>query len=296
MSYAIFNEDSYLGSNPDVKSAVAQGFFASGLQHFQLIGLREGRTLVSPFWDEQRYLNANPDIRAAVNNRVLSSGLQHYILFGEAERRPGATIVDTIPGFNQNYYYALYPNVSRAVASGQISSAQNHYIRNGRFDGNIGFFSGTSGNDIVTGLGPSGTAILGISVDINATITGRPDPTARSLGTGEADVLIGSTGADSFGLGFGRSTFNPTIQRFYIGQGNNDYAYIVGFEPGKDFIQLAGSPNEYTSTTGAFGFTGNRTGGVSIFTTSGDLVAAVEGVNSLQLAAQDPNAGIFFLT
>ncbi|MGA9383337.1 MAG: hypothetical protein WBV73_31620, partial [Phormidium sp.] len=127
MSYAIFNEASYLANNADVKSAIAQGFFASGLQHFQLIGLKEGRTTVSPFWDEQRYLNANPDVLASVNNKVFSSGLQHYILFGETERRSGAIIVDTIPGFNENYYYALYPNVSRSVASGQISSAQTQY-------------------------------------------------------------------------------------------------------------------------------------------------------------------------
>lgn len=295
MSYEIFDEQSYLANNPDVRSAVAQGFFASGLQHFQLIGLREGRTAVSPFWDEQRYLNANPDVRAAVNSGVLASGLQHYILLGEAEGRPGAIDVDPVPGFNENYYYALYPNISRAVALGQISNAQTHYIRSGRFEGYTGFFSGTSGNDIITGLGPSGSAIVGVNVDVNATITGQPDPIPTSVGFGETDVLIGSSGADRFGLGFGRSTFNPTIQKFYVGQGNNDYAYIIDFEPGKDVLQLAGSPNEYTTTTGAFGFTGT-TGGVSIFTNTGDLVAAVEGVNSLQLLDQNPNAGIFTLT
>ncbi|MFB2939055.1 hypothetical protein ACE1B6_27700 [Aerosakkonemataceae cyanobacterium BLCC-F154] len=296
MSYEIFDEQSYLANNPDVKSAVAQGFFASGLQHFQLIGLTEGRTAVSPFWDEQRYLNANPDVRTAVNNGVFASGLQHYILFGETEGRPGAINVDPVPGFNENYYYALYPNVSRAVALGQISSAQTHYIRNGRFEGYTAFFSGTSGDDIVTGLGPSGSAIVGINVDINARITGQPDPIPTSVGFGEIDVLIGSSGSDSFGLGFGRSTSNTTIQRFYVGQGNNDYAYIIDFEPGKDSLQLAGSPNEYTTTAGAFGFTNNITGGVSIFTNTGDLVAAIEGVSSLQLTGQDTNAGIFFLT
>lgn len=296
MSYAIFNESTYLANYPDVKSAIAQGFFASGLQHFQFAGLREGRINVSPFWDEQRYLNANPDVLAAVNNKIFSSGLQHYILSGEREGRLGVNKVDTVPGFNENYYYALYPNVSRAVASGQFDSARTQFTRSGRFEGNIGFFSGTSGNDIITGLGPSGSAIVGISVDINATITGNPDPIPRSSGTGEVDVLIGSTGSDVFGLGFGRSPFKSTIQKFYVGQGNNDYAYIVNFESGKDFLQLAGSPNEYTTTTGAFGFTGNRTGGVSIFTNTGDFVAAVEGVNALQLAGQDANAGYFFLT
>lgn len=294
MSYAIFDEATYLANYPDIKSAVAQGLLASGLQHFQLYGIKEGRIAVSPLWDEQRYLNANPDVKTAVNNKTLSSGLQHFILFGEAEKRLGATIVDTTPGFNEDYYYALYPTVSRTVAFGQISSAQTQYIRNGRFDGNTAFFSGTSGSDIITGLGPSGSAIVGISVDINATVTGKPDPVPRSLGFGEVDVLIGNSGADSFGVGFGRSSSLSTIQRFYVGQGNNDYAYIVNFESGKDAIQLAGSPNDYTTTSGAFSFAGNRTG-VSIFY-QGDLVAAVEGVNALQLLGQDTNAGYFTVT
>lgn len=294
MSYAIYDENTYLANYPDIKSAVAQGLLASGLQHFQLYGINEGRIAVSPFWDEQKYLNANPDVLAAVNNKVFSSGLQHYILFGETEGRQGVPLVDIIPGFNENYYYVLYPTVSRAVASGQISSAQSQYIRNGRFDGNTAFFSGTSGSDIITGLGPSGSAIVGISVDINARVTGRPDPIPRSVGTGEVDVLIGSSGADSFGVGFGRSSSNSTIQRFYLGQGNNDYAYIVNFESGKDVVQLAGSPNDYTTTTGAFSFAGNRTG-VSIFY-QGDLVAAVEGVSSLQLVGQDTTAGYFSIT
>lgn len=295
MTFAIFNEQTYLANNADVRSAVAQGFLASGLQHFQLFGLTEGRTGVSPLWDEQRYLNANPDVRTAVNNRTFSSGLQHFILLGQSELRPGAPIVEPTAGFNENYYYGLYPNVSRAVLSGQFSSAIAQYNREGRFQGNTPFFSGTRGSDIITGLGPSGTAIVGISVDINARVAGQPDPIPTSLGTGEADVLIGSSGPDRFGVGFGRSRSNPTIQRFYLGQGNNDYAYIIGFEPGRDILQLAGSPNDYTTTTGAFGVTGNRTSGLSIFF-NGDLVAAVEGINSLQVAQQDTGAGFFLLT
>jgi len=296
MSYAIFNEEAYLTNYPDVRSAVAQGFVASGLQHFQLYGIKEGRTAVSPFWDEQKYLTANPDVKAAVNAKTFSSGLQHFILFGENEKRPGATIVDTPVGFNENYYNVLYPDVSRAVASKQVASAESQFIRNGRFEGRVGFFSGSSGNDIVTGVGPAGNAILGISVDINATVTGRPDPIPRSLGVGEVDILIGGSGPDRFGLGFGKSSSIAAPQKFYLGQGNNDYAYIINFEAGKDVIQMAGSPSDYFTTSGSFAFTGNSASGVSIFSSNGDFVAAVEGVSSLQTTNIDSNAGIFTYT
>lgn len=296
MSYAIFNEGTYLANNPDVRNAVAAGAFASGLQHFQQSGIREGRTGVSQLWDEQRYFAANPDVRAAVNARAFSSGLQHYILFGETERRQGGPVVDTTPGFNENYYYGLYPDLGRANAAGQIASGISHYNRFGRFEGRTAFFSGSSGSDIVTGIGPGGSAIVGISVDINATVPGAPSPVPRSLGVGEADILIGGQGPDRFGLGFGLIGSNTVLQRFYVGQGSNDYAYIVDFESEKDLIQLAGSPNEYSLTVGAPAGIPGSVGGVNIFTNTGDLVAFVEGVSSLRLAEQNSNAGIFAYT
>lgn len=42
MSFAIFNENFYLNSNPDVRNAVNAGVISSGLQHFQQSGLAEG--------------------------------------------------------------------------------------------------------------------------------------------------------------------------------------------------------------------------------------------------------------
>ena len=86
MSFAIFNEEFYLNSYPDVRNAVNAGAISSGLQHFQQFGLAEGRVNVSPYFDEALYLRKYPDVAAAVSSGSLKSGLQHYIQSGEAPR------------------------------------------------------------------------------------------------------------------------------------------------------------------------------------------------------------------
>ena len=88
-SFAIFNENFYLASYPDVAAAVAAGTFSSGLQHFQLSGLTEGRILVSPNYNEATYLQRYPDVAAAVAAGTFRSGLSHFIQSGYAEGRSG---------------------------------------------------------------------------------------------------------------------------------------------------------------------------------------------------------------
>lgn len=293
MTFAIFDETFYLNSYPDIRAAVAAGGFVSGLEHFQRFGLQEGRTLVSPYWNEAQYLAANPDVRNAVTAGSFRSGLQHFILYGEAEGRAGAPVVPTNVGFNEDYYLSLYQDVGPLVASRQFPSAEAHYIRLGQFENKLALSSGSRGNDIVTGNGPvNGIVGVGLDVFVNR---GAPDPRPTSLGVGETDMLIGTFGNDSFILGFGRTAANPVAQRLYVGGGNSDYAYIKYFERGKDSIQLTGTVNDYILTAGSFAAIGNRASGVSISTSTGDLVALVEGVQSLQLADQDTNQGIFFL-
>lgn len=87
MSFAIFDENFYLNSYPDVRNAVNAGGISSGLQHFQQSGLAEGRVAVSPYFDEGLYLRKYPDVAAAVSSGSLKSGLQHYIHNKEAEGR-----------------------------------------------------------------------------------------------------------------------------------------------------------------------------------------------------------------
>lgn len=294
MSFAIFDERTYLNNYPDVRAAVASGAFVSGLEHFQKNGRQEGRVLVSPLWNEQVYLQANPDVANAVRGGVISSGLQHFILFGESEGRPGAPVIVRDAGFNEDYYLSLYPDVSAAVARGQYNSAESHYTRSGHLEGRLAVFTGTRGDDVVTGTGLF-SGLVGVAVDVIAS-RGAPDLTPISLGVGEVDVLTGGPGQDSFLLGLGRSPANPTPQRFYVGGGNADFAYIKDFNRNIDSIQLAGNPSDYGISPGSINVGGTNTSTVSIFSlATNDIVAVVEGVNALQLLNQDTNQGIFFL-
>ena len=86
MSFAIFNEEYYLNSYPDVRNAVNARAVSSGFAHFPQFGLAEGRVNVSPYFDEALYLRKYPDVAAVVSSGSLKSGLQHYIQSGEAPR------------------------------------------------------------------------------------------------------------------------------------------------------------------------------------------------------------------
>jgi hypothetical protein len=279
MSYAIFDESYYLANNPDVQAAVNAGAFSSGRQHFEQYGLAEGRVSVSPYYNEQLYLQKYPDIAVAVSAGSLSSGLQHYIQFGEAEgRSPGA--------FDEQAYLTLYPDVAAAVVAGAFSSGLQHYIQFGQSEANrISYFTGTTGNDTITGFGNS-TVLAGIDFQAplppeNSTndLTGR----SSNFGVGEVDILIGGAGRDFFNLGSSVGT-----RSFYVGNGSADYALIQNFESGTDRIRLAGtSSSEYNFQV--------VNGNLNISTASGDLVGIVEGITSIsQFPASTP--GVFLLT
>lgn len=294
MSFAIYDEAFYLSRNPDVRAAVASGAIGSGLEHFQRYGLQEGRTAVSPLWDEARYLQANPDVAAAVASGAFRSGLQHFIVNGENEGRPGAPAIIKQAGFNEAYYLALYPDVAAAVASGQLRSAESHYIRAGQLEGRLAVYTGTRGDDVVTGTSEF-SGLVGVDVEVIAN-RGAPDIKPLSLGVGEIDLLSGGFGVDTFILGLGRTAANPVAQRFYVGQGDGDFAYIKNFERNKDFIQLVGRSGDYFTSTNPITIGGVQRSTVSIFTAAGDRVAVVEGPSTLQLASEDTNQGIFFLS
>ena len=294
MSFAIFDERFYLDRNPDVRAAVASRAIGSALEHFQRFGIQEGRVLVSSQWNESEYLRLNPDVAAAVGRRELASGLQHFILFGENERRGGAPVIVREAGFNESFYLSFHSDVSAAVARGEFASGKAHFIRSGQLEPRLAVFTGTRGDDIVTGVGQQ-TGVVGVEVDVIAS-RNQPDIRPLSLGVGEFDLLTGSGGFDTFILGVGNSPANPVAQRFYVGRGDGDYAYIKNFERNRDSVQLAGRPSEYNIATGQT----VRVGGVdrpavSIITNTGDRVAVVENVSSLQLVEDQPNQNYFFL-
>lgn len=266
MSFAIFDENYYLANNPDVKAAVDAGAFSSGRQHFEQYGLLEGRVNVSPFFNEQLYLQKYPDVAAAVAGRGFSSGLQHYIQNGEAEgRSPG--------GFDEQLYLLSYDDVEAAVAAGGFSSGLQHYTQFGQFEDRTAYFTGMSGNDVLTVAGQGIKAIIGVPFDTLL------DGTATA-GVGETDTLIGGAGADVFFLGFPNAQpILPNAKQLYVGEGDADYARIQNFErlgdeQLRDYIFLPGTSQDYNLQT--------INGSLNISTTSGDLIAIVEGVSTLE--------------
>lgn len=295
MTFAIFDENYYLSKNPDVADAVKAGIFQSGRQHFELYGLQEKRTSVSPIWseggyfgfgfvprnfdvfqavfdgkfssglahfiqygeaegrfisnssyNEEFYLRTNPDVANAVATKALPSGFSHFIQFGKNEGRKGSA-------FNEKAYLAFNPDVSLAVETGAFANALEHYQEYGQRELRRGFFSGSSGNDVVSAFDSGYSIIAGVGIDV---ITGESTTIVpTSLGVGEVDTLVGadSSSSDIFLLGVGRSATNPNGQKFYVGQGDADYAVISVFDlvggdiisPGIDVIQLAGRPEDY---------------------------------------------------
>lgn len=281
-----FNEQAYLTLYPDVTNAVASGIFSSGLEHFTFSGAQEGRySPIGTFDSEQVYLKLNPDVAAAVSQGLFFSGYDHYLTYGQFEGR--------VPGyFNEQDYLVLNPDVAAAVGVANptngvvtFNSGFEHYLLFGQFENRLPFFSGTPGSDVVTSFGASPTEITGVDY---VTLARSPfDYTLRSNGLGEIDTLIGGSASDNFLLGTSRSPSNPNPIPLYVGGGNSDYALIKNFVRGFDTIQLVGSISNYTQ----------RTDGVNlgIFTSTGDIVAVVEGVGSTLTTVATLSGGTFQL-
>ncbi|WP_210437213.1 hypothetical protein [Oxynema aestuarii] len=285
----LYSEAFYLQNYPDVADAVTRGVFSSGLQHFIQSGEAEGRTRISPFYDEQTYLDRNPDLIGAISNGIISSGLQHYLNLGRNEGRLGGPVLSTPgAGFDEDAYLTLYPDVADAVARGAFASGRDHYERFGQFEATrAGLFFGSNGNDVVRGFGAN-AGIVGVDFDNlarigEASLDGRP----VSLGVGEIDTLIGSAGSDFFNLGVGTSPANPTPASFYVGNGDGDFAIVRNFDPQNDFMLLANRVDDYR-----FAVDG---GNLRISTSSGDLVAIVEGAQNIGLADFEVEPNTFVL-
>lgn len=260
--FDLYNEQIYLQRYPDVANAISAGIFTSGLEHFLQNGQAEGRS-GSVSFNEEFYLRNYPDVANAVAAGVFSSGLEHFTLYGEAEKRSGSA-------FNEEFYLVLFPDVADAVAQGIFNSGTEHYLRFGQYeDSRVGIFTGTNGNDIIRSFGGD-TSVTGVHFEVEATdpITGGP----RSFGVGEVDVLIGfADGREIFNLGAGNAADTGT-QKYYVGGGDADYALVRNFDPTQDFIQLAGSFDEYTQTV--------VNNSLNISTTAGDLVGIVADITN----------------
>ncbi|MGC1219274.1 MAG: SwmB domain-containing protein, partial [Phormidesmis sp.] len=123
-----FDEIYYLQSNPDVATAVDQGRFANGFEHFLQHGIKEGRN-PSKFYDEEQYLILNSDVKAAVDDGLLNSGLTHFVQIGHIENRTPSNL------FDAEDYLFNNPDVQAAVEQGGFASAFEHYLEAGASEG-----------------------------------------------------------------------------------------------------------------------------------------------------------------
>ncbi|TAD98880.1 MAG: calcium-binding protein [Oscillatoriales cyanobacterium] len=281
-----FDEDTYLAQNQDLAPFIRTATnpnrqFVSGLDHLIQFGYEEGRTRVSPDYDEVFYLKRHPDIIPFVESGTFKSGFQHFIKFGNTEGRYGTS-------FLEPRYLSDNPDVAAVVATGVLKTGREHYLKFGQFEPiRFGFFTGTNGNDIVTGFTAGKNQITGLQVAFagpnppfginkNKYDTLKLDDILREpfTTTNEFDTLIGTAGTDYFVLGDGvpngRRNFLSRIS-FYAGSGE---ARIVNFEKGKDYLQLAESFDQLTISP---------SGGDLLIQTSGDTIARIQGGANLNL-------------
>ncbi|MEM1172543.1 MAG: hypothetical protein AAGJ08_26560 [Cyanobacteria bacterium P01_H01_bin.35] len=170
--------------------------------------------------------------------------------------------------FNEEIYRQTYPAVDAAINRGEFNSGLEHYIQFGQFEiERIGFFTGTNGNDIITAFG-NNTRIIGVNTLGYNPVNDEIIP--NSFGVGEIDILVGSSRAeivDQFILGSSQGL------PFYAGFGNSDFALIQNFDVAFDQIHLPGTLADYSAEI--------INNSVNISTLSGDLIAIIEDVPSL---------------
>jgi hypothetical protein len=242
-----FEEDTYLERNPDLKPFVRtpnnpNAPFATGLDHFIQYGYEEGRSQVSPEYDEAFYLATNRALLPFIQNGTFKNGYQHFIEFGLKEDQFGTSFFE-IP------YLQFNPDVRQLVESGAFKTGREHYFNFGKNEPNrSATFVGTSGNDILTGVGVGHTELIGFEVGYTTKGIGFPPSPGRyyeSDGSNEFDTLTGGSGRDTFVLtrrrppfGSGRQTLGTDLS--YIGPG---FATIRNFTQDQDSIDIGTSPD-----------------------------------------------------
>ncbi|MEG3932991.1 calcium-binding protein [Microcoleus sp. T3_B1] len=289
-----FDEDTYLEGNPDLKPFVRtpnnpNAPFATGLDHFIQYGYEEGRSQVSPEYDEAFYLATNRVLLPFIQNGTFKNGYQHFIEFGLKEEQFGTSFFE--PGYLQ-----FNPDVRLLVESGALKTGREHYFNFGKNEPNrSATFVGTSGHDLLTGVGVGNTRLIGFEVgyttESNAFLAS-PREYYESDGSNEFDTLTGGSGRDIFvltrrtrTLAGGRSAVYTDLS--YIGPG---FATIRNFTQDQDTLDIGVFSNQLL----VFPINNNRdlaiqkrglfvvNNGVTE-TTPGDTIAVIEGGGNLSL-------------
>ncbi|MCL1466235.1 hypothetical protein LAY41_17740 [Argonema galeatum A003/A1] len=121
----LFDESFYLSSNLDVATAVSNGSFSSGIDHFNKFGRFEGRD-PSALFNTSFYLEQNSDVAVAVASRQIAA-FDHFEDFGKFEGRDPSNL------FNTSVYLKRNPDVAVAV-EGDLITAFDHFEKLGQFE------------------------------------------------------------------------------------------------------------------------------------------------------------------
>jgi hypothetical protein len=208
---------------------------------------------------------------------------------------PAIKVATTNANFDEPMYAFANPEITALIKEGKYKSGLEHYTKVGQSakkpDGESyeSFFTGTSGNDTITGFGKGKHAhLIGVKFEV-VTKPGIKIPLRpQSTGQGESDTLIGSKeGKNEFILGSFITELSPKAEIFYVGKGDADRAQIQNFTKSRDSIMLAGDPKQYKFEPAQ--------GNLRISTTAGDLVAIVEGVDKLTPGDISKEMGVFIL-
>lgn len=199
------------------------------------------------------------------------------------------------PNFDEPMHAFANPEITALIKEGKYKSGLEHYIKVGQSakkpDGESyeSFFTGTSGNDTITGFGTGKHAhLIGVKFEVVSKPELKIPLRPQSIGVGESDILIGTKeGVNEFILGSFITELSPKAEIFYVGKGDADRAQIQNFTKSRDSIMLAGDPNQYKFESAQ--------GNLRISTTAGDLVAIVEGVDKLTPGDISKEMGVFIL-
>ncbi len=102
-----------------------------------------------------------------IQNGTFKNGYQHFIQFGFKEAQFGTS-------FNEKLYLRSYPDVRQLVESGALKTGREHYFNFGKNEPNrfAATFTGTSGNDILTGVGVGNVELVGVEVSFSYELGG----------------------------------------------------------------------------------------------------------------------------
>ncbi len=197
VSSMTFDESYYLTQNPDVLTAILNGFFTNAEQHFNLHGYKELRDPNSAF-DTSYYLSANPD--------VLSAGVNpfnHFIANGASENRaPTEALATAGTTFDSATYLSTYPDVQTAITAGSFTSAYQHWVLFGQFETRT---AQTTDGTALTGSGSSS------STGSTFTLTTALD---NLTGTSWNDTFVGDNGSTSLGDQVNGGSGTDTLKLF----------------------------------------------------------------------------------